>query len=177
MRLSSCVPIRFKASGWQNGVGLRFSPTDRTKGKETRFGDIGMSEAGKKCKNCKKPFHTRYGKQVFCSQTCRDRHYWKGRNERNDMIGMSTHDIGAVQELLVSVDLLKRGFDVFRAISTGCSCDLIIMKKQTFVTRRVEVTTGHTQPNGKICWPAHDPTNYDLLAVVVNGTIFYTPDL
>ena len=83
--------------------------------------------------------------------------------------------VGAIHELAVSADLLRRGYAVFRALSPSCSCDLVIMKNG--VLQRVEVTSGrHTKT--KIEWLPKDPAKFDLLAVVTrDGQIHYTPEV
>jgi Holliday junction resolvase len=48
-----------------------------------------------------------------------------------------------VSELLVAADLTKRGFHVFRALSSAAPFDLVAHKDQE--TLRVEVTTGQYQ--------------------------------
>lgn len=52
----------------------------------------------------------------------------------------STGSKGAFGELLVSADLLKQGFHVFRSVSPNCPCDLIAMDFMGRVSR-VEVKT------------------------------------
>jgi Holliday junction resolvase-like predicted endonuclease len=83
---------------------------------------------------------------------------------------------GAVSELLVSADLMARGFEVFRAVSHAASCDLIAMRDGE--TIRVEVKsadqteTGRYSRNLKLRRGA-----YDVLAVVSShGRITYGGD-
>lgn len=83
---------------------------------------------------------------------------------------------GAIGEMLVTVDLMRKGFDVFRAISPSCPCDLIALRGIQMV--RVEVTKGRrTGIDGKkLRWCYHNPARYDLLAVwETDGTINYDP--
>lgn len=70
---------------------------------------------------------------------------------------------GATSELLAAADLLRQGYEVFRALSPSASCDLIAMKAGT--TYRVQVRTGQRYaPTGKLhCSRAGA---YDLLVVV-----------
>lgn len=46
---------------------------------------------------------------------------------------------GTANELLVAADLMKKGFDVFKALSHNSSCDLIFIDKNNLY--RVEVKT------------------------------------
>jgi len=84
---------------------------------------------------------------------------------------MSTGDIGAVGELKTVVDLMSRGFEVFRAVSPAASCDLIALKEGKSV--RVEVRTGRRGRDRVLC---NRRGNYDILAVVLpDGNIHYEP--
>lgn len=79
---------------------------------------------------------------------------------------------GATAELIASVDLLRRGFDVFRAISPSCPCDLVAMRGSLCL--RVEVRSGHMNPaTGVLSIPMRETDRFDLLAVVVGDTIGY----
>jgi hypothetical protein len=92
--------------------------------------------------------------------------------------GPSSSDTGVIYELVVSVDLMRRGYEVFRAVSHASSCDLIVRRLSDGFLLRVEVTTGYRRKNGELGWVRHDESRYDLLAVVVDGAlIFYMPPL
>lgn len=101
---------------------------------------------------------------------------YKQRNPRPKNPSGTT---GAIAELIVCADLLKRGFEVFRSVSPSCSCDLAIMKDKKLV--RVEVTTGYVTAGGKITHPKQPQHfhKFDLLAVYVTalGTVNYVPPL
>lgn len=93
---------------------------------------------------------------------------------------MNTSNEGAIGELLVTVDLMRRGYDVFRAVSPGAICDLMIFKNVDF--KRVEVTKGQrytsSKLTGKLKWAAHDSKRYDILAVwESDGIITYMPSI
>jgi hypothetical protein len=54
--------------------------------------------------------------------------------------------VGAIGELIVAADLLKKGYHVFRSCSPSCPCDLAILKDEKLF--RVEVkTTQYSRPN------------------------------
>jgi hypothetical protein len=79
---------------------------------------------------------------------------------------------GAVSELLASADLLRRGYDVFRAVSPQCPCDLVAMRDG--VCLRVEVRTGTPYlATGTVGVPLRETDRFDVLAVVVADTIGY----
>lgn len=123
----------------------------------------------KTCLTCKKDFMGRT-KQKYCCLKCRDKHY--GIN--SEFKGIPTGTIGAIQELRVSVDLLGKGYEVFRALSPSCSCDLLVCKNGKEF--RIEVTTGYTMPNNKILHPKKEVEGI-VLAVVANGKIYYSPQI
>lgn len=118
------------------------------------------------------PVERRRGKgRKFCSDQCRVLALDPPRP-----VNLPPGDIGAIAELLVSADLLARGYEVFRAVSQNASCDLVIHRGGRLW--RVEVKTGKNTPGGGVCYPRGVPNHYDLLAGVIwPGTIIYTPDL
>lgn len=87
---------------------------------------------------------------------------------------LSTGTTGAVSELVASVDLLRKGYEVFRALSPSCSCDLAILKDHQLL--RIEVRTGKRSATGKITYPP-DRANADHFAVVVGTEVHYFPVL
>lgn len=87
----------------------------------------------------------------------------------------SSGTVGAINELRVSVDLLCKGYAVFRALSPHCPCDLVLLLDHSVF--RVEVTTGHRTSNGKLMIPRKDATRYDVLAVVFPDSIVYSTNL
>ena len=123
----------------------------------------------KQCKGCKKEFITTRPRKIYCSNQCRKDYY----NQFNDLlINIPNNTRGAINELIVSIDLMKRGYEVFRALSPACSCDLVGFKNKKLF--RVEVTSGRIV-NGKAFGAIHNPSNYDIFAVVTNNKeIYYT---
>ena len=88
----------------------------------------------------------------------------------------STGKLGALGELLASADLMKRGFEVYRAISPASSCDLCVIKNSRKYS--VEVRTGHRTADGKIA-TMRAKVRADFLAVVLHyeNTVVYEPSL
>jgi len=72
---------------------------------------------------------------------------------------------GAISELLVAGDLLFKGYEVFRAVSPACSCDLIAQKNGRLT--RIEVRTGALNKNGSVCFPkkSRDIDHHDHFSV------------
>jgi len=82
---------------------------------------------------------------------------------------------GAIAELIISADLLGRGYEVFRAVSPSASCDLIIMREGQM--QRVEVRMGRTHPTtGRLSY-AGDKIRADIVAVLSKTGITYMPSL
>lgn len=78
---------------------------------------------------------------------------------------------GAANELIVAVDLMRRGYHVFRALSPAAPCDLLVQHGELIV--RVEVrSTSSGKPGGAV--GAKDKGRFDVAAVVAaDGTIHY----
>ena len=79
---------------------------------------------------------------------------------------LKSGETGARSELLVCANLIKRGYEVFRAVSPHCSCDLLVLKSG--ITERIEVRTGYKLPSGKVMYPnrAFDRSRSDVTAVI-----------
>src|ERR1700675_586893 len=119
------------------------------------------------CENCGKPIPPIRIKRraKLCSTQCYRERSKKRYKRLNPRTGLVSGTVGAMNELLVAADLLRRGFSVFRAMSQACSCDLAVLKGRTLL--RVEVTTGTLTPGGKISYAPHDRENFDIMAVVL----------
>lgn len=129
------------------------------------------------CEGCGKPFVQRTKNHRFCSKSCREYYVRDGIQEHIAGInGIVRGNRGAVSELIAAADLLNNGFEIFRALSQHCSCDLIAMKDN--VMHRIEVRTGTVyKGSGKLNFPYNsrrDEGRFDVLAVVVDsGRITY----
>lgn len=116
----------------------------------------------------------------FCSRACTladSRVKWRCNNAPLDIPRGTT---GTVSELLVCVDLLKRGYEVFRSMSPACSCDLAALKDH--VLCRIEVKTGFrsaTKKNIHYSMNSKQVGQHDVLAIVLVGEniIEYRPTL
>lgn len=133
------------------------------------------------CLGCKKIFTAGNDKKKrkYCSISCRTNFYnkkTKGLNNSCDLNNICAGTLGAVHELVICIDLLKKGYEVFRSVSPACSCDLaIIFEGKLF---RVEVTTGSYNCSGNITYPKKNKNKFDILAICFkNGNIIYKPDL
>lgn len=140
--------------------------------------DLLYIDLDKTCVRCGKPIpeeRLRGNNRLrvkFCSRECS---HHLARPIRD--VALPTGTVGALGELVVSVDLLRHGFEVFRSVSQSCSCDLIAMKNTELL--RVEVRTGNRNSNGKILAPVNRDQlgRFDILAIVLDDRdVVYVPD-
>ena len=129
-----------------------------------------------KCRTCREEIqlngHRGEWSKVFCSAECQRSAY----NLKSFTYGFSPSTVGAISELLVSADLMKKGFEVFRALSPSCSCDLIAAKKGRLL--RVEVRTGQYNRQEPTIYYKQTDVKGDLMAVVTlkDERVHYIPE-
>lgn len=129
------------------------------------------------CVVCENSFlHTCKTAKV-CSEPCRKERQ-KQRYGKGALVNpfLPTGTVAAMAALQVSVDLLKKGYAVFRSVSPACFCDVIAIKEEEIM--RVEVRTGYTSPvSGKQVYPKVTKGNITHYAVWDRNTerITYIP--
>jgi PD-(D/E)XK endonuclease len=127
------------------------------------------------CKNCTKSFRNKRLGAKFCSSKCRNI-AWRNNNPLNQYQNkISRSSAGAIGELRVSADLLSKGYNVFRAVSPACPCDLIAMKDGAIT--RIEVKTAKYNKRGDLYYPKPYSNQFDCLALVLSDGITYQPSL
>lgn len=93
----------------------------------------------------------------------------------------STSTVGMMNELRVSVDLAMRGYEVFKALDAGASCDLVALKEGRCYRVQVKTARAYNLAVGgvKLNCDRSNPERFDLLAVVERATlaITYEPPL
>ncbi len=94
-------------------------------------------------------------------------------------LGLASATVGAIAEMAVAIDLLRRGCPVFRALSPSCPCDLIAIVNGQAV--RVEVRSGSRIGDGtkfSYAQKAGDAGKSDMLAIYVHREqcIVYQPN-
>lgn len=142
------------------------------------------------CKDCGDPLIGGRKGRKFCHKDCAanyQKKQWRLLNPKSPLGQLATGTVAEVNEMRVAIDLLSRGYEVYRAAFQGMPCDLLICGKNTWVypgnePQRVEVTTGTFTSKGTLAHPTRDETKYDVLAVVAteaNGDtkIVYKPEL
>lgn len=77
----------------------------------------------------------------------------------------------------MAADLLALGYEVFRALSPACSCDLAILKDGQLL--RIEVTTAYIGPSGNILTCKKPNEKSDIIAYFLKAgkEIIYEPAL
>ena len=135
------------------------------------------------CRHCGKELVVGEWKSImYCSNVCRKEYLIKKYQPSKDYElehPLSSSTKGAINEYVVAIDLLRRGYAVFRACSPACKCDLVAWKNDRFL--RVEVKTGSFREHSN--WANYfghgkaKKINYDLLAIVVDHSrISYRPE-
>lgn len=128
------------------------------------------------CVVCSDPF-TGPANKKYCGRDCaamasRER---AGIPDRN----LSAGTVGALHEMVVAVDLMRRGWHVFRALSPSCPCDLVAFTPDGAPVR-IEVRTSHRNSMGGILRTRtpKDAGRQDMFADVMHdGVIHYDPPL
>jgi predicted nucleic acid-binding Zn ribbon protein len=136
---------------------------------------IDYSLAHRNCAACGEPFVMTGPDHRYCSRAECKRERQR-RPRVSPYVGLSTGQVGAIAELLVSADLLAQGYEVFRAVSPAASCDLIALRGDQIL--RVEVRTRGRKVDGSISHsrPPSDAGRQDLYAYVTHDReIVYEP--
>jgi len=119
----------------------------------------------------------------FCDKHCAAAHQqqkWRTRNPKSALGALLAGGVAEVNEMRVAIDLLQRGFEVYRAAFQGMPCDMLVRRTEWDHNQvwRVEVTTGNRTVAGSIVHPDRSKAQFDVLAVVLaDGEIMYKPDI
>ena len=102
----------------------------------------------------------------YCSAGCRNKCELEKYRIKNPSYSLPKGTTGKLNELIVSADLLKRGYEVFMALSPHASCDMAILKGGELF--RVEVKTAYKSKSGKAQFPVKlsQRGSHDILALV-----------
>lgn len=131
-----------------------------------------------RCVQCGCQIERRYQRgqpKRYCSVACKQAAF-VGTSDQRWPGDHATGTIGAIGELMVSADLLRRGYNVFRSLSPNASCDLAIISGGA--ATRVEVTKAYRTRSGGLQFNPHERERYDVLALwCVDGSVTYIPSL
>lgn len=94
----------------------------------------------------------------------------------NETKVLNSSKLGAISEVYVAFDLMKKGYDVYRALSPSSDSDLVAIKKDVVLT--VEVKTGKYNSTGGFNYCKKNIKS-SITAVVLyrDSKIIYIPDL
>jgi hypothetical protein len=120
------------------------------------------------CVNCHNQFTVEghAWNKKYCSDKC-EKEY---RGYQGAYRGMATSTVGTIAELMVAIDLFKRGYSIFKALSPSCFCDLLAAKNGKIL--KIEVKTGYRNNKGDYGYGRarlEKRENYDILAIVVHS--------
>lgn len=133
------------------------------------------------CIECGRRFTPRNKTHRFCVAQCRSASNLRKNPYPSlaNTLNISSGTVGALNELRVAVDLMMKGFHVFRALSPACPCDLLAFQGKTLL--RIEVKTAYRSAttNKLIRPPLQEQRgrDFDILACVLLNEIIYEPDL
>lgn len=97
--------------------------------------------------------------------------------DRTPMSHLNASEIGAWAEMVAASDLLRRGYQVFRAVSPSAPCDFVVVIENRCC--RVEVKTAHRKKRGGLMFAQKDfdASKHDVLALVTpDGHVTYIPE-
>ena len=143
-----------------------------------------MSKACLYCGGSLPPKHR--SNQVYCSVHCQRMHVkakWREMNPKSPLGAQATGTVAEASAMRVCIDLLARGYSVYRAAFPAMPFDILVYENSRidlgWETRRVKVTTGSLTPKGTPVHPVKKERmeDFDVLAIVLpNGEIRYVPE-
>lgn len=145
-----------------------------------------MTERGEyrgDCAQCAKQIYGGRKDRKYCDKTCAQafaKQAWREKNPKSPLAAQATGAVAEANEMLVAIDLLQRGYEVFRSAFPAQSCDMLIKggnEDPLSHPLRIEVTSGNYTASGTLVHPERNPSNFDVMAVVANGKIIYKPEL
>jgi len=131
------------------------------------------------CAHCGKPMARRNKK--FCDAACSRAWHskkWHENNPKTAASQLAVGTIGSMNLMRVQLDLVQRGYLVYRATFESQPFELVTMVAGLSMGfgKRVKVTTGHRAPNGALTHRKFDDPTIDVLAVVTPEAIYYEPE-
>lgn len=141
------------------------------------------------CKQCENEFirdrsKSTTNRQKYCSKECSLKaHSKKVIAQRRELnlgakLNLSGGKIGKINEFIVAIDLLKRGYEVYSAFEDTHPFDILALKDDKLL--KIEVKTANILPSGlKIyAMKKNQEEKHDILALVDNlQNIEYRPEL
>lgn len=125
------------------------------------------------CAVCGRASHSTQPTTRYCPGECRAKGYSTPSLAKE--LGISSSDVGALNELRVCADLMAQGFYVYRALSPAAPFDLMVLSRSGIVFS-VEVKTAYDRPGGTYTTRINQ-SGFDHLACVFLDRIVYQPPL
>lgn len=115
------------------------------------------------CEICSKKSTVSYKQQKTCSRECGllRKQRITGRYSCDTTIPSGT--VGAISELEISSDLMKKGYSIFRSLSPSCFCDIVAIKNEKIL--KIEIRTGYMTNKEKIFFPRKKHGEIDLFGI------------
>lgn len=107
------------------------------------------------------------GSQKYCNSKCGNKIWKKDTHGILSSKGIAGSTVGAIAELEVSCDLMKKGYSVFRSVSPASNFDLVGFLGEKLVT--FEVRTGYIYTTGTLGFQRKPTDRADFYAVVVRS--------
>lgn len=130
------------------------------------------------CEECGELFERRTIRQRFCSPKCSDANLASLSDEPAYLPaygdGLSFQTKGALSELRACVDLLARGFHVYRSMSASAPWDLVVAIPSGRMVR-VEVKSAVVNKNGTVGGGSFKRNVFDAVCYVTRDRIVYEP--
>lgn len=130
------------------------------------------------CQNskCNKEFHTTRSFQKYCNSRCASAARLKDYEVDPFSCGeeISPSNKGAFSEMIACADLIRKGYDVFRAVSPASPCDIVAIKDNIIL--RIEVRTARRYRDGALShFTCHKdgPARSDIYMVVLGSEVLY----
>jgi hypothetical protein len=143
----------------------------------TTRGDLAMQPEFSRrfiaCAHCGSEFFARDRTRIYCRVKCtRDA---RKLESRDPYIGSATR--GAISELRACVDLMSKGYHVYRAMSSSCPADLVAWGGDGRPVR-VEVKTAvRNEKTGKLYRPSAARNQFDVICYVTRDEVIYEPPI
>ena len=115
---------------------------------------------------CNVKYESSWSHQKTCSEDCRNSRQAKIWGRYGDKT-IPNGTVGAISEITISADLMKKGYAVFRALSQSCLCDVIAIKNNKIL--KIEVRTGYVDKNKKVSFPHNTHGEIDIYGIYVRA--------
>lgn len=127
------------------------------------------------CAFCSTIFRPMRSTTIFCSKRCRRSQEITQKNTFS-LGGVCDGTVGAIAELVVSTDLMRKGWEVYRALSPASSCDVLAFKNGACLY--VEVRTAQKTLSGNLLYPKKNIRGSQIALVTHrDNQVHYIPEL